>query len=159
MTGEPHCHEAQIRVRYAETDQMGVVYHANYLVWMEVGRVEYCRSIGLRYKDMETEESTHLAVAEVGCRYLAPALYDEEVVVKTWVGEIHSRMIVFRYELRNLETEKVLATGFTKHVFVGRDLKPKKLPPRYWAAFGLTPQSKTAVTMGISGGGQRGAQP
>jgi acyl-CoA thioester hydrolase len=130
-------HEHRVRVRYAETDQMGVVYHANYLVWMEVGRVEYCRANGLRYRDMEDEEAMHLAVVEVGCRYLAPALYDEELVVKTWVREIHARMVVFGYEIRNAETDRALFTGFTKHVFLGRDLKPKKLPQRYWPVFGL----------------------
>jgi YbgC/YbaW family acyl-CoA thioester hydrolase len=73
--------EARVRVRYAETDQMGVVYHANYLVWMEVGRVEYWRAAGLRYRDMEQEDGVLLVVAEVNCRYRAPALYDEEVVI------------------------------------------------------------------------------
>ena len=74
--------EARLRVRYAETDQMGMVYHANYLVWMEVGRVEYCRASGVRYRDLE-QEGILLAVVEAHCRYLSPALYDEEVVVRT----------------------------------------------------------------------------
>src|SRR6266849_4966437 len=71
--------ETRFRVRYAETDQMGVVYYANYLIWMELGRVEYCRSIGLRYKDMEVNDGIFLTVAEANCRYLSPARYDEEI--------------------------------------------------------------------------------
>ena len=73
--------ETRIRVRYAETDQMGVVYHANYIIWMEVGRVEFFRANGLRYRDMERDDGVLLAVAEVQCRFRAPALYDEEVSV------------------------------------------------------------------------------
>ena len=79
--------ETRLRVRYAETDQMGVVYHANYLIWMEVGRVEYWRAAGLRYRDMEREDGILLIVAEVHCRYLAPAVYDEEVIIRTSVAE------------------------------------------------------------------------
>ena len=68
-----------LRVRYAETDQMGVVYYANYLIWMEVGRVEFCRAQGIRYRDMEGDDGILLVVAEANCRYLAPARYDDEV--------------------------------------------------------------------------------
>ena len=78
--------ETRLRVRYAETDQMGVVYYANYLVWMEVGRVEYCRAAGLSYRDMERADGILLAVAEANCRYLAPARYDEEIVVRTSIA-------------------------------------------------------------------------
>jgi acyl-CoA thioester hydrolase len=74
--------EIRLRVRYAETDQMGVVYHANYLVWMEMGRVELCRSMGVRYRDMEQQDGVLLTVVEARCRYHAPARYDDEVVVK-----------------------------------------------------------------------------
>jgi acyl-CoA thioester hydrolase len=130
-------HEARVRVRYAETDQMGVVYHANYLVWMEVGRVEFCRAAGLRYKDLEAETEIHLAVAEASCRYLQPAKYDDEVLIRTSVAQAHSRMVVFHYELVNAESGAVLATGLTKHVFLGRDLRPRKLPAEHWAIFGV----------------------
>ena len=71
--------DTRLRVRYAETDQMGVVYYANYLIWMEVGRVEYCRAAGIRYRDMEDDDGILLVVAEANCRYLAPARYDDEV--------------------------------------------------------------------------------
>ena len=75
--------EARVRVRYAETDQMGVVYHANYLVWFEVGRVEFIRQLGMDYKDMEQEDDALIAVAEVTARYKAPARYDDELMVRT----------------------------------------------------------------------------
>jgi len=128
-------HEARLRVRYAETDQMGVVYHANYLIWMEVGRVEYCRSHGLRYRDLESVDQIRLAVVEASCRYLTPARYDDEVIVRTWVEQASPRMVQFGYELRNTETEAVLATGRTKHIFLGPDMKPRKLPEQHRGIF------------------------
>ena len=94
--------EARVRVRYAETDQMGVVYHANYLVWMEVGRVEYCRASGFRYRDLEAE-GILLAVVEAQCRYLSPALYDEEVIVRTSIEEATQRLVRFSYRISSGE--------------------------------------------------------
>lgn len=132
-------HAARVRVRFAETDQMGVVYHANYLVWMEVGRVELCRALGFRYRDMERDDGVLLTVAEASCRYLAPALYDDEVDIVTWVAKAHSRMVIFGYRMVRAETGQTLATGETKHVFCNRDLKPAKLPAKYHACFGLGP--------------------
>jgi acyl-CoA thioester hydrolase len=129
--------EARLRVRYAETDQMGVVYHANYLVWMEVGRVEFCRSAGARYRDMESEAGILLAVVEVGCRYFSPARYDEEVIVRTDLEEANPRVVRFAYELLSAEDGRRLATGFTKHVFCGRDLRAAKLPEKYRPLFGI----------------------
>jgi len=129
--------ETRVRVRYAETDQMGVVYHANYLVWMEVGRVEYWRASGLRYRDMELEDGVLLVVAEVNCRYLSPAVYDEEVIVRTSIAEATSRMIRFEYELIGVEDGRRMATGYTKHVFCGRDRKPARLPQKYHLALGI----------------------
>ena len=130
-------HQVRLRVRYAETDQMGIVYHANYLIWMEVGRVEYCRNAGLRYRDLERDAEIHLAVVEANCRYLAPARYDEEVIVDTSIDEVSPRMVRFAYQIRNAESNNILVTGFTKHVFLGPDLKPCKLPEQYRAFFGL----------------------
>ncbi len=129
--------DARVRVRYAETDQMGVVYHANYLVWMEVGRVEYWRAAGLRYRDMEREDGILLVVAEVKCRYRAPAFYDEEVIVRTRIGEANSRMIRFEYEMLSDVDERVLATGESKHVFCGRDRRPAKCPKKYHETLGI----------------------
>jgi acyl-CoA thioester hydrolase len=129
--------ETHLRVRYAETDQMGVVYYANYLVWMEVGRVEFCRAKGLRYRDMEVADDVLLVVAEANCRYLAPARYDEEVRIRTSLAEATPRMIRFDYELFDVTSGRKLATGFTKHVFCGRDMRPLKLPKKYWPLFGI----------------------
>jgi len=133
-------HEVRLRVRYAETDQMGIVYHANYLVWMEMGRVELCRSAGLRYRDLETSASILLTVAEASCRYLSPARYDDEVVVRTSILQASPRLVRFGYEMECAESGRKLATGSTTHVFCGADLKPCKLPAKYWEAFGITRQ-------------------
>jgi len=129
--------ETRLRVRYAETDQMGVVYYANYLVWMEVGRVELCRAMGFNYSDMEREDGVLLAVAEACCRYQSPARFDDEVIVKTWIEEAHSRMVTFAYEMRLAEGGRVLATGNTRHIFVDREMRRTRLPVKYHAMFGL----------------------
>jgi len=129
-------HETRIRVRYAETDQMGVVYHANYLVWMEVGRVAYCKARGFEYKQMELQDGVFLAVAEAHCRYSSPARFDEEVVIRTWVEEANPRMVRFAYEMVLAEDGRKLATGQTKHIFLGRNLRPCRLPEKYRESFG-----------------------
>ncbi len=129
--------ETRIRVRYAETDQMGVVYYSNYLVWMEVGRVEYCKARGFRYKDMELKDGVFLAVAEATCRYSYPARFDEEVIIRTWVEQASTRMVWFGYEMLLAETGQKLATGQTKHVYLNRDMKPCRLPAKYKPNFGI----------------------
>jgi acyl-CoA thioester hydrolase len=134
--------ETRLRVRYAETDQMGVVYHANYLVWMEVGRVEYWRAAGLRYRDMEREDGVLLVVAEANCRYRSPAVYDEEVLVRTRMAESNPRLVRFDYELVSAEDGRTLATGYTKHVFCDRNKRPIKCPVTYHAALGIQAQSE-----------------
>src|ERR1700678_1237321 len=91
--------ETRVRVRYAETDQMGVVYHANYLVWFEVGRVELLRSMGFDYKRMEAEDGIGIAVVEATSRYKAPARYDDELIVRTRVRAVRSSLIKFGYEV------------------------------------------------------------
>jgi acyl-CoA thioester hydrolase len=131
--------ETRLRVRYAETDQMGVVYYANYLIWMEVGRAEYCRSSGIRYRDMEIDDEILLTVVEVNCRYRSPAMYDQEVVIRTWIEESNPRMVRFGYEMSEAAAQRPLVTGGTKHIFCGRDRKPRKLPEKYHAAFGIGP--------------------
>jgi acyl-CoA thioester hydrolase len=134
--------ETRLRVRYAETDQMGVVYHANYLVWMEVGRVEYWRAAGLRYRDMEREDGVLLVVAEANCRYRSPAVYDEEVLVRTRMAESNPRLVRFDYELVSAEDGRTLATGYTKHVFCDRNKRPIKCPVKYHAALEIQAQSE-----------------
>ena len=116
---------------------MGVVYHSNYLIWMEVGRVELCRFLGIRYRDMESQDGVLLTVAEASCRYLSPALYDDEVDIETWIETAHPRMVVFGYEMKRAEGGAVLAKGQTKHIFCGKDLKSARLPAKYFAAFGI----------------------
>jgi acyl-CoA thioester hydrolase len=129
-------HETRLRVRYAETDAMGVVYHSNYVVWMEVGRVELFRSMGVRYRDME-RDGVLLAVAEVNCRFLSPARYDDEIIVKASVAEVNKRMIHFEYELRVAEDDRKVATGRTKHIFVDRQMNRSALPKSYCQLFGV----------------------
>src|SRR5438270_13626892 len=100
--------ETRIRVRYAETDQMGVVYYANYYVWMEVGRGELCKACGFNYRDMERDDGILLVVAESQCRYKSPARFDDEVIVKTWIAEANIRIVEFAYEMRLALEEAVL---------------------------------------------------
>ena len=130
-------HETRFRVRYAETDQMGVVYYANYLVWMELGRAELCRAIGIRYKDMEETDGILLAVVDAHCRYLHPARYDQEIAVGTSIGLANRRMVEFRYDIREASLNQPLASGETKHIFLGRDMKPLRLPQKYYPFFGI----------------------
>ena len=130
-------HRARVRVRYAETDQMGVVYHANYIVWMEVGRVEFCRAAGLSYRDMEQAGKLHLAVIEASCRYIAPARYDDEIDIETRIEKATPRGVHFAYIMRHAESGRKLAEGFSRHLFLDRDLKPMRLPERFHQQFGL----------------------
>jgi acyl-CoA thioester hydrolase len=129
--------ETRLRVRYAETDQMGVVYYANYLVWMEVGRVEFCRAAGVSYREIEADGFL-LAVLEANCQYAAPARYDDEVVVVTTLGDANARMPRFDYEIKNAVTGRTLVTGYTIHVWCGSDFRPRKLLEKYWPAFGMS---------------------
>ncbi len=124
-------HDTTVRVRYAETDQMGVVYHANYLVWFEVGRIELMRAMGFEYKSMETEEDCHIVVAEAHCRYEKPARYDEVLRVRTRIAEWRNRIVKFSYEILRDGDEVLLATGYTTHVICGSNGRPKSLPPKY----------------------------
>jgi acyl-CoA thioester hydrolase len=128
--------EVRVRVRYAETDQMGIVHHANYLVWMEVGRVELCRNMGVRYRDME-QDGVLLTVVEIACRYIAPAHYDDEVIVKTAIAQSSTRLVRFGYEIALQESGRKLATGASTHVFCASSLRPCRLPVKYWPVFGL----------------------
>ena len=129
-------HQTRIRVRYAETDQMGIVYYANYLVWMEVARVEFCRFLGFHYRDMELEDGVLLAVVEAHCRYLRPARFDEEIAIVTSIAEASSRMVRFGYQMFNTPG-RLVARGETKHMFLSRDLRPVRLPGKYRGMFGM----------------------
>jgi acyl-CoA thioester hydrolase len=127
--------ETRVRVRYAETDQMGVVYHANYLVWFEVGRVELMRQMGLDYKSLESEDGAMIAVAEATVRYKAPARYDDELIVKTWLIGLRGPILRLRYAIVRSTDELLLCEGETVHVVVGRDMKRREMPARFAERF------------------------
>jgi acyl-CoA thioester hydrolase len=117
-----------VDVRYAETDQMGVVYYANYLVWFEVGRVAWCRAHGFHYRDLEAQHGRMMVVAEASCRYKAPARYEDDILIRTAVGSATDKVIRFLYEVRNQRTGQLLASGESTHVVTDRDLRPARLP-------------------------------
>jgi len=127
--------EVTVRVRYAETDQMGVVYHSNHFVWFEVGRVEFFRQLGFSYKDMEQQDGCHIAVVDARCRYKAPARYDDEVVVRTQLKNVRESMVHFTYELVRASDELLLAEGETMHVVIDREMKKTPIPEKYMQIF------------------------
>jgi acyl-CoA thioester hydrolase len=127
----------KIRVRYAETDQMGVVYYANFFVWFEVGRVELLRQLGFHYKQMEIDDDCHIPVVEANCRYKSPARYDDHLLLETSVLTLRRSVIKFGYRLLRPESDGVpptlLAEGETTHVTVNRSLRKVPLPQKYVA--------------------------
>jgi acyl-CoA thioester hydrolase len=143
---EKHVGEARLRVRYAETDQMGVVYHSNYLIWFEVGRVELIRSMGLDYKRMEAEEGCGIAVVDVHVKYRAPARYDDELVVRTTLLAARAAVIKFGYRVLRVADEALLCEGETVHVVVGKDMKKHCLPPKYAERFGAYLKAQASDT-------------
>ena len=125
----------QFRVRYAETDQMGIVYYANYLVWFEIGRTDYCRQLGFAYRDMEQQDGLYIMVAEARCRYKAPARYDDEIMVRTCLSSCRKRVLVFNYEVYRQAGDELLANGETVHVITDREGHPRALPEKYREIF------------------------
>jgi acyl-CoA thioester hydrolase len=122
--------DVDIRVRYAETDQMGVAYYANYLVWFEVGRSELCRKRGFCYADLETL-GYKLVVTDVNCRYRNSARYDETVIVRTRLKGVNKRMVTFGYQVLRKNQEEVIAEGETRHICVDSKGKTKSLPDKF----------------------------
>jgi acyl-CoA thioester hydrolase len=122
--------ETTLRVRYAETDQMAVVYHSNYFIWFEVGRVELLRQLGFSYQEMEAE-GLNLPLVEAKCRYKHPARYDDEVTVRTHLAQMRTSLLRFHYELVRKSDGRLLAEGESVHVVVGRDLKRTQLTGKY----------------------------
>ena len=122
--------DVYIRVRYAETDQMGVAYYANYLVWFEVGRSEFCRKRGFRYVDLEAL-GYKLVVSDVHCRYRNSARYDETVIVRTRLKGVNKRMITFGYQVLRKDQEEVIAEGETRHICIDSNGKAKSLPDKF----------------------------
>ena len=127
--------ETRLRVRYAETDQMGVVYHSNHFVWFEIGRVELLRQLGFSYRDMKSKDDRFIAVAEAKCRYRAPVRYDEEIVVRTEMLNVRDSVVHFGYELRRLDDGTLLAEGETTHIVTDAEMKIAELPEKYLKAF------------------------
>ena len=125
-----HTSETRFRVRFAETDKMGVVYYANYFVWMEVGRTDYCKTVGFSYRDMEKDHA-NMAVADASCRYIAPARYDDEILVRTTVERLNRRLITFAYSISNAETGEALAEGKTVHITVDKEGRKCSIPEKY----------------------------
>lgn len=135
LTTKQSLGETRVRVRYAETDQMGVVYHANYLVWFEIGRVEFIRQLGLDYKSMEREEGCGIAVVDVSARYKLPARYDDELIVQTRLTAARGAVVRFAYRIVRAEDNVLLCEGETVHVVVGPDMKKRSLPRKYAERF------------------------
>ena len=127
--------DTRLRVRYAETDQMGVVYHANHFIWFEVGRVELLRQLGFSYRDMEEKDGCFIAVVEARCRYKAPVRYDEEVIIRTRLKNVRESVIHFGYELIREPSGELLAEGETTHIVTNAEMKTTPLPEKYLSAF------------------------
>ncbi len=141
--------ETRLRIRYAETDQMGVVYYSNHLVWMEIGRTDFCLMSGFRYRDMEIEDGVMIAVAEARCRYRKPARYDDEILIRTTLTALKRRTLTFSYRILNAETGDILAEGTTLHVAIGRDGRPCAIPSKQ---FELLSDVLSKTTSGKTGG-------
>ena len=124
--------QSRVRVRYAETDQMGVAYYANYLVWFEVGRSQYCHDCGFSYRDMERESGLFMIVAEARCRYRTPARYEDDLLIKTRATEVTRRTLRFGYEILRADGAR-LATGETLHVLINAAGRPSSFPDKYLA--------------------------
>lgn len=123
--------DTELRVRYAETDQMGVAYYANYLIWFEVGRSEFCRKRGFRYADLEAL-GYKLVVTEVHCKYRNSARYDETVVVRTRLKAINKRMVTFGYQVLRKDQDELIAEGETQHLCVDSKGKTRTLPEKFF---------------------------
>ena len=128
-----HTTETEIRVRYAETDQMGIVHHSNYLIWFEFGRSEYCRARGFSYREMEEKEDAFMVVAESYCRYKSPAFYEDILIIRTTLTEIKSRSLRFVYAVIRPSDNTLLAEGETLHLVTDFNKKIRSLPENYKA--------------------------
>ena len=134
--------ETIARVRYKDTDQMGVVYYGNYFTFFEIGRVEYMRERGLAYKQMEREDDSYIVVTEAHCRYLRPARFDDLLRIRTRVSESRRRSIRFEYQILRQESDVLLATGETMHVVCNSEGRPKSLPEKYRRLFPLKVEAR-----------------
>jgi acyl-CoA thioester hydrolase len=138
--------ETTLRVRYAETDQMGVVYYANFFVWFEVARVELMRHLGFSYKQMEIEDDSFVVVAKASCTYKQPAKFDDLIRIRTQVFDSRKRTILFSYEVFEDGADSLIATGETLHVICDSKGRPKSLPDKYRKYFPLTHSADSTAT-------------
>lgn len=136
-------HETEIRVRYAETDKMGIVHHSNYLIWFEAGRSDLCRARGFSYKEMEENDNALMVVAESYVRYKSPAYYEDVLTVRTRVAEIRSRSIRFIYEIVRPADGLLLAEGETLHLVTDQFKRVRQIPEIYRDR--LTPEETTTA--------------
>lgn len=120
-------YETFVNVRYADTDQMGVVYYANYYIWMEVGRTDLLKQVGITYKSLEAQ-GIFLPVSESHCRYLYPARYDDNILIKTWIEKVRNASLKIEYEIYNKDNNMKLAQGYTIHPFIDSDGNIKEVP-------------------------------
>lgn len=134
--------ETTVRVRYAETDQMGIVYYGNYFTWFEIGRVELCRHLGFEYKQMESEDDSLIVVVEAHCRYKQPARFDDLLTIRTRVTGSKRRTLEFGYEITRQSSGEIIATGRTLHVICDHQGRPKSLPEKYRKYFPATGVSR-----------------
>ncbi|HKM04264.1 MAG TPA: thioesterase family protein [Lachnospiraceae bacterium] len=115
--------ESRFMVRYAETDQMGIVHHSNYAIWFEVGRTEFLKHLGLSYKEIE-KRGILLPLYEMNCKFKSPAHYEDEIIIKTKIKLLSKVRAIFSYEVANGMDGKILATGETMHGWTDIRLKP-----------------------------------
>ncbi len=123
------CNEINVRVRYQETDQMGIVYYSNYFVYFEMGRIEFLRNFGIAYSEIEKED-IFLAVSEAHCKYKSPAMFDDLLIVKTYLSKIKLARIEFCYEIRRVNEKNLIAEGSTLLACLGKNKKPIAIPDK-----------------------------
>jgi acyl-CoA thioester hydrolase len=129
-----YIHETKIKVRYVETDRMGIVHHSNYYSWFEVARGEFITDTGMTYRDME-EEGIMMPVLESSCKYIQAAKYEDILIIQAWIHEINGAKAIFNYKIIREKDNKIIATGSTKHAFVNNKFKIvniKKVKPDIW---------------------------
>jgi acyl-CoA thioester hydrolase len=139
-------HETLLRVRYSETDKMGIVHHANYLIWFEIGRTEFCRARGFSYREMEETDNAYLVVAESYCRYKAPARYDDQLLVRTHITELRRRSLRFGYEIVRVADGQIIAEGETGHVVTDANGRVRSFPAGYSQLLAAAPESAIHLT-------------
>ena len=127
-------YKSEIRVIFADTDAMGIVYHTNYIKWFEIGRNEYLRQVGFPYAELE-KANFWLPLAGVECTYKSPAVYDDVLEINAWIGELKAATVVINYDIYRKSTGELLVTGSTKHAITDDKLKPVRFKTAHPALF------------------------